>query len=92
MISQLIDFMEVTVLSTRGTLFVTGSRLTRKMIALRLISIGDIIKYHKPPDSVGQVIIGNLQRRERVFYQRHDLSLSGLQTSNMRPLFPVFLT
>jgi hypothetical protein len=26
------------------------------MIALRLISIGDIIKYHKPPDTVGQPI------------------------------------
>jgi hypothetical protein len=56
MIFQLIDFIEVTVLSTRGTLFVTGARLTRKMIALRLISIGDIIKYHKPPDTVGEPV------------------------------------
>jgi hypothetical protein len=35
---QLIEFIDVTVLFTRGTLFVTGPRPSRKMLTLRLVS------------------------------------------------------
>jgi hypothetical protein len=38
MIFQLIEFIEVTVFITGGTLFVTGSHPTRKMITWRLVS------------------------------------------------------
>jgi hypothetical protein len=38
MIFQLIEFIDVTVFVTGGTLFVTGPHPTRKMITLRLVS------------------------------------------------------
>jgi hypothetical protein len=38
MIFQLVEFIDVTVFVTGGTLFVTGPSLTRKMITWRLVS------------------------------------------------------
>jgi hypothetical protein len=54
MIFQLIEFFEVTVLVTGGTLFVTGPPSTRKMITWRLVSrvlgLGLVAGEGKPED------------------------------------------